>query len=150
MRHHIQFNDLQRAADTLRTVAQAMKQGNVAQGNVAPGSRIWSVAYNPTNDGVEIFASCDSKAMVVFSGGELVFVTDSAGAVCRFYPGAWIDSANALFHDAVTAGYIAPLGIPCRSLSQAELEAFCPEFTDVACPWLDAIEAAKEPWELMD
>jgi hypothetical protein len=63
MRHHIQFSDLQRAADILRTVARAMKQSNVAQGNVAPGSRIWSVAYNSTNDGVEILASCDSEAL---------------------------------------------------------------------------------------
>ena len=145
MQYHIPFSDLPKAADMLRTVAHAMKRGNVA-----PGCRTWSVTYNSTNDGVEIFASCDSKALVVFSSGEVVFVTDSAGAVCRFHAGLWIDSANALFHDAVTAGYIAPPGIACRSLSQAELEAFCPEFTDAACPWLDAIEATKEPWELMD
>lgn len=145
MQHYIPFSDLQRAADMLRAVAHAMKRGNVT-----PGSRTWSVAYNSSRDGVEIFASCDSKALVVFFDGDVVFVTDSAGAVCRFHAGPWIDSANALFHDAVTTGYITPSGIPCRSLSQAELETFCPEFTDVACPWLDAIEATKDPWDLMD
>jgi hypothetical protein len=138
MKYSIQFSELQIAAATLHAVGHAMKRNNVA-----PKATTWAVAYNSCNDGVEIFAACDSGAVVVFERGEVVFSAGRSGQILSFQPGEWIVAVNALYTDAITAGYLVrPL------LTEAELEANCPDFYQMPCAWMDEIEATREPWEL--
>lgn len=49
---------------------------------------------------------------------------------------------------AKAAAQAAPvLPLTYRSLTQAELEAQCPDFHNLPCAWMDAIEAQQEVWE---
>jgi hypothetical protein len=119
MQYHIEFSDLQRAADTLRTVAHTMKLGNVA-----PGCRTWSVAYNSDTMKSRCSPPVIPRPWSSFPLAKWCFgPTRGRGVSIPFRP---VDeAANALLHDAVTAVRCA-VGLSCRSLSQAELEALCP------------------------
>ena len=110
------------AAAVTHAVAHAIKRNNVT-----PASTTWAVTYSNEASAVEIFAACNFNAVVIFQHGEVVFSAGRNGQVLSYTPGRWENAVALICNEAEQAGCILPT-VPHRSLTQAELEALCPDF----------------------
>jgi hypothetical protein len=106
-------------------------------------STVWAVTYSKQCPGIAILAASDSRSVVVFAQGEIVFSAGHDGQVMFYQRGAWEGGVAMICEEAEQTGCLL---MERRSLTQAELEANCPDFA--ACPWMDEIEATLEPWNI--